>query len=126
MLDALLLSESLGDLSSTISLAPSEQLTLEFLSSQRMLLEKKNMDSREEMNSLENTTIDREIVNVARSSSRSENWNISANASISIGSVASLGASGGTSGSTTLSSQFSLQQISEATRKSAQSLKTLH
>lgn len=117
---------TLGDLSSTISLAPSEQLTLEFLSSQRTLFEKKTLDSVEEMNSSENTTADKEVVNVARSSSRTENWNVSANGSVSLGSIASFGASGGASATTTTNSQTSLQQVREATRKSAQSLKTQH
>jgi hypothetical protein len=73
-----LLELRIGDLLSTMSLAPSEQLTLEFQSSQRRVLDKDTVDSTEEMNSTENTTIDKEAVNVTSSSSQTNNWYVDA------------------------------------------------
>jgi hypothetical protein len=75
--------------------------------------------------SFESTTVDKEIVNVARLASKTESWRVDGSASVSVGFL-SLGASGGGATSVTQTSQYSLQRISEATRKSAQSLKTLH
>ena len=120
-----LLRLGIGDLSSTMSLAPSEQLTLEFQTSQRRVLEQTSVDSAEEMTSIESTTSDKEVVNVARSSSKTENWHVDGNGGFNIG-IVSLGASAGITESTTDNSQSSLQHITEATRKSAHSLKTLH
>ncbi len=65
---------SIADLQTTISLAPGEELTLEFRTSQRKTLEQTTLDSVEQIDSLESTTTDKDIVNVARSASRSNNW----------------------------------------------------
>ncbi len=120
----------LGDLSSTMSLAPSEELTLEFLHTQRKLLEKSTVNSTEEISSNESTTIDKEILNVTRSSAKTRNWNVNGNGSFTTGVPSKWGASLGLSGSLqqsiTNTSNFSLQDISESTKKSSHSLKTLH
>jgi hypothetical protein len=116
----------LGDLSSTLSLAPGEKLTLEFQTSQRRVLEQNTVDSAEEMTSLESTTADKEVINAARSSTKTEGWHIDGNASISLGKIATLGIAGGGQGSVQSVAQSSVQHIAEATRKSAHSLKTLH
>jgi len=95
----------LGDLSSTIALAPMEQLTIEIRNSQRRLLEKQTLDSAEEMTSTESTTIDKEVLNVANSSSKTENWSVSGNGSFSLGGVGNLGVNAMTSGSFTENSR---------------------
>lgn len=116
---------TIGDLSSTMSLAPFEQLTLEFQQSQRRLLEQSKVDSADEMTSNESTTVDKDALNVARSSSQSENWRVDGSGSFGMGSLR-VGASGGYSKTITSSSQTSVQHITEATKKSAHNLKTLH
>jgi hypothetical protein len=119
-----LLGLKIGDLSSTISLAPSERLTIEILNSQRKVLEQTTIDSTEEIISTESSQLDKEVINVARSSSRNNNWRVDGNGSFSLGPV-SLGTSGGISGTFTETSQNSIEQLSEATKKSARNLKTL-
>jgi hypothetical protein len=116
----------LGDLSSTMSLAPGERLTLEFQSSQRRLLDQTTVDSAEELTSLESTTADKDVLNAARSSTRTEGWHVDGSGSVSLGSIASLGVAGGAQGSVQDVAQGSIQHVTEATRKSAHSLKTLH
>ncbi len=119
----------IGDLSSTISLAPSEQLTLEFHTSQRTVLEKNILDSTEEITSAESTTSDKEVVNVARSSSKTQNWHVDGSGTITIpvGDIPlGIDIGGGISENITQNSQNSMEQITEATRKSAHTLKTLH
>jgi hypothetical protein len=116
---------TLGDLSSTTSLAPLETLTLEFLTTQRRVLEQATLDSAEELTSSESTTIDKEAVNVARSSSHTQNWHVDGSGSLSIG-IASIGANAGIQESTTNTSNSTINHIKETTTKSAHSLKTLH
>jgi len=70
------ISLKLGDLSSTMSLAPAEQLTLEFQTTQRRLLEQTRVDSVEEMFSTETITQDKEVLNVTRASSKTDNWRV--------------------------------------------------
>ncbi len=108
-----------------MSLAPSEQLTLEFQQSQRRVLEQSKVDSAEEMDSIESTTVDKEAFNATRSSSKTENWHVDGSGSFGIGKL-SIGAGAGISTSITDSSQSSIQQVTEATKKSAHSLRTLH
>jgi hypothetical protein len=115
----------IGDLSSTIGLAPSERLTLEFRISQRRLLERTSVDSAEELTSFESTTLDKEVLNVARSSSKTENWHVDGSASFGIGSF-KIGAGANVNQSTVQTSNRSIQQITEATTKSSHSLRTLH
>ncbi len=115
----------IGDLSSTIGLAPLERLTLEFQTSQRRVLEKTSVESAEEMTSFESTTADKEAVNVARSSSRTENWHVDGSGSFGIGSF-KLSAGADVSGSTVETSNRSIQHVTEATTKSSHSLRTLH
>src|SRR5579871_6203434 len=67
---------SIGDLSSTMSLAPSEQLTLEFQTTQRNVIDRDVLDSSESSDSSESTTSDKEAVNVVRSSSKTDNWHV--------------------------------------------------
>jgi hypothetical protein len=120
-----LLAVEIGDLASTIGLAPDEHLTIEILTSQRKLLEQKVVDSTEELRSSESTAVDKEVVNVARSASKTNSWKVDGSGSFSLG-FFSLGASASTSETVTRSAQESSQRIHEQTVKSAHSLKTLH
>jgi hypothetical protein len=77
------------------------------------------------MTSTESITSDKEAVNVARSSAKTENWHVDGSGGFDIG-IVKLGVSAGGSGTTTETAQDSVQHITEATKKSAHSLKTLH
>ena len=112
-----------------MSLAPSEQLTLEFQTSQRRFLEQTRVDSVEEMTSTESITGRQRSPKFARSSSKTRNWHIDGTGSFSIGTPkinVGLDLSGGLSESVIQTSQSSLEHITEATKKSSNSLKTLH
>jgi hypothetical protein len=120
-----LLQLAIGDLSSTISLAPSEQLTLEFQTSQRRVLEQTRVDSAEEMNSTESTTVDKEVLNTVQSASKTSNWHVDGSAQYSnSGFTASV--QSGYSESTTHAAQTTIDHLSESTKKAAHNLKTLH
>ena len=116
---------ALGDLSSTIALAPGEDLTLEFQVSQRRVLEQDTIDSAETQDQTESTTIDKEVMSVARSASHNHSWHVDGSGSFSYG-PASATVSAGVSDSVTQTSQSSMEHTNEATRKSAHTLKTLH
>jgi hypothetical protein len=115
---------ALGDLASVMALAPAEDLTLEFTQSQRKVLDSTTVDSVESLQSDESTTLDKEVMDVARASSRTQNWHVDASGSYGIGD-SKIGASAGTSTTVSDTSQSSIQQLSQTTRKSANSLKTL-
>lgn len=116
---------AIGDVSSTIALAPSEQLTLEFQVTQRRVLEQTTLDTAEAQDQIESTTIDKEVMNVTRSASRNHSWHIDGNGSFSLGPVTP-SVSAGVSDSLTQTSQASMEHMTEATQKSSHSLKTLH
>lgn len=115
-------------IATTITLAPNETLRLTIRNSQRKLLDQSNIDEVERSETTESLIVDREVINITRSSSNTENWNISGNASVSIpikGVTVGLGVSGGFSQSTTEASQSSSEKVSEATQKSANNLRSL-
>jgi hypothetical protein len=114
-----------SDLQTTLALAPREEVKLELRTTQRKLLQQSVIDSVEETRSSEATIVDKETVNVARSSSATKNWHVDGNGSFSLGPV-SLGASAGFSASVTQAATSSVDQVHETTKKSAESLKTLH
>src|SRR5690242_14581496 len=74
---------ALGDLSSTIALAPGEDLTLEFQITQRRVLEQDTIDSAETQDQTESTTIDKEVMSVARSASHNHSWHVDGSGSFS-------------------------------------------
>src|SRR5215831_4951300 len=107
-----LLKLALGDLSSTIALAPAEQLTLEFQVSQRRVLEQDTIDSAETQDQTESTTIDKEVMSVARSASHNHSWHVDGSGSFSYG-PASATVSAGVSDSVTQTSQSSMEHTNE-------------
>jgi hypothetical protein len=116
---------SIGDLGTTISLAPQEQLTVEVQTSQRKTFDQTTMDSTDSMSSTESTNSDKEAVNVARSSTKTEGWHVDGSASIAVGD-AKAQVSAGYSKNITDSNQQTINHVSEATTKSAKNLKMLH
>jgi len=120
-----LLDVTIGDLATTVALAPLEQLTVEVLTSQRKVLDQSAMDSTESVTSDESTTSDKEAVNVVRSASKTENWHVDGTASVNVG-YASASISAGYAKSVTESNQQTINHVSEATRRSAKNLKMLH
>ena len=114
---------AIGDHATTYSLSPLEIVTLEMRRLERSLLE----SSREVASALEQaseqTTSDKESLNVANTSSRSSNWSISASGSFSVGGV---GANAGITDAQTVSSSLSstLATIHETTEKSTRKLQT--
>jgi len=116
---------AIGDLSSTVALAPLEELTLEVQNTQRRVLDQTTVDSAEAQEQDESTTIDKEVMNVARSASHTHSWHVDASGSFSYGPASgTFGA--GVQDSLTTTSQTSMQHTTEATKKSAHNLKTLH
>ena len=71
-------------------------------------------------------TSDKSVINIARAASRTQNWQIGGSGKVSMGSWLGVQASGDVKNAVSLSSQSSIQQASEATRKSSETLKTLH
>jgi len=120
-----LVNVTIGDLATTMSLAPGEQLTIEFQSSQRKTLEESTLDSNESLRSTESTTSDKEAINIARSSSATQGWHVDSTATVSVG-FASLSVTGGAYGSVTTANQQAINQIHDTTLHSAQSVKALH
>ena len=115
----------IADLHSTFSLAPLEAIRLELKVTQRKSLQQSVVDSVEEIQATESTVVDKEVLNVARSSSHTNNWNVDGSGSFSLGGL-SFGASGGTSETVTRTASSSAEQLHESTRKSSENLKTLH
>jgi hypothetical protein len=114
----------IGALSASVALAPGETLSLSMRNTQRKQLDRETLDEVERTEQTESTIADKDILNVTRSSSRTENWSLSGNASFSLSGF-SLGASGSMSEAVNEASSSSAQRTSESTRRSASNLKTL-
>lgn len=113
-----------GALSASVALAPGETLTLSIRNTQRKRFDRETLDEVERSESAESTIADRDVLNVTRSSSQTNNWNVSGNASLSLSGFG-VGASGSMSQSVTEALSSSAQRTSESTRKSSENLKTL-
>jgi hypothetical protein len=119
---------AIDSLAATIELSPAEVLRLSVRTSQRKVLTRSSVDEVEQTESTEATITDRDVINVTRSSSHTDNWEVSGNASFSIpvnGGNVDFGASGGMSGSATRTAGATSEQITESTRKSARNLRAL-
>jgi hypothetical protein len=114
----------IGALSASVALAPGETLSLSMRNTQRKQLDRETLDEVERTEQTESTIADKDVLNVTRSSSRTENWSVSGNASFSLSGFG-LGASGSMSEAVNEASTSSAQRTSEATRRSASNLKTL-
>jgi hypothetical protein len=115
-------------LATTISLAPTEILHVTIHNTQRKLFDRTNLKEVEQSESTESTIVDRDIVNITRSSTTTNNWSVSGNSTVSIPIEfveLGFGLSGELSQSITDTAQTSAEQVTEATRKSATTLRTL-
>lgn len=116
---------AIGDLASSMSLAPGERLTLEVSSSQRQVVTRDVLDSAESVRAIENTVIDREAVNVVRSNTKTTNWHVDGTGTIA-GTGWGVDLTAGFSKNVTDSNQTSINRLTETTRRSSETLKTLH
>src|SRR5512146_1272387 len=103
-----------GDLHSTLALAPREHVQLEIRNTQRKVLEQDTIDEVENLSSSEATTADKDTVNVARSSSTNNNWHIDGEGSFSVGGL-SIGANAGMSSAVTQAATSTVEHVHEAT-----------
>ncbi|MFE0173342.1 hypothetical protein ACFWZ2_13570 [Streptomyces sp. NPDC059002] len=112
-----------GDLTSTLSLAPGEVLTVELHRTDRSLID----ESREQASTVEaaseGTSSDKEALTVAHTAARSSNWSVSGNGSFSLGGV---GVSANATSSGTISNTLSstVNEVHEATVKSSRKIAT--
>ena len=116
-------------LAATLALAPGEVVRMSVRTSQRKVLSRSTVDEVEQAESTEATIVDRDVINITRSSSQTNNWEVSTNSSVSIpvyGAIVNFGASGGLSGSATRTANATSEQVNEATNKSASNLRALH
>jgi hypothetical protein len=114
----------LGALSTSVALAPGEVLSLSIRNTQRKQFEQQTLDEVERSQQTESTIADKDVLNVTRSSSKTNNWNVSGNGSIGTGGF-SVGASGSVSEAISEASSSSAQRSRESTQKSASNLRTL-
>src|SRR4029078_8699932 len=66
----------IADLHTTMALAPREEVKLELRTSQRKWLQQSVVDSAESLNSTEATTVDKDTLNVTRSSALTKGWHV--------------------------------------------------
>ena len=116
--------QHLASLATSIALAPGEKLRMTIRNSQRKQLDQLTIDEVERTESQESTIIDRDVVNVARSFSKTKNWSVSGNASFSIGGFGG-GVSGSLSETINQTASSSAESVSEATQKAASDLRIL-
>jgi hypothetical protein len=107
-----------------MGLAPGEQLTFEFAQSQRRVLEKSTLESTEQINSDESTTSDTEALNATRATSRTEGWHVDTTGTLTAG-YASLSVSAGYNQSVTDTNTATINHVTQATQKSAHSLRSV-
>lgn len=118
---------AIGALSASVALAPAETLSLSVRNTQRKQFDQQTVDEVERSQQTESTLVDKDVLNVTRSASKTNNWSISGNASISIPKLnVGLGVSGSTSQTVTQASSSSAQRTRESAEKAASNLKTLH
>jgi len=118
-------SKVFGALSTSIALAPGERLTLTIRNTQRKLFDQTTLDQTEKATEIESTVSDKDVMNVARSSSRTNNWSLSGQGSFGLGDF-SVGASGSVSETVTSAANSSAERVQESTSKSSEQLRTLH
>ncbi|PSW10297.1 hypothetical protein C9J01_18990 [Photobacterium rosenbergii] len=115
-------------LATTISLSPGEQLRISIETSQRKYFERTSLDEVEENDSSESQIVDRDVINITRSSARIKNWNVSGGGSISIPikkAELGLNLSGSISESLEKNSSSSTEKVRDSTQKSSEALRSL-
>lgn len=117
------LNSEIGDLASTLALAPGEKVQISVKNIQKSSIHRDFVESNESTSSYDQTSLDKDIINVTKTSTKSSSWNVSSDLSLSIGPI-SLGASGGYSQSESSTINQGIEHISEVTQKSSQLIKT--
>ena len=116
----------LADISASISLAPREKLTLSIRKTQRTQLTETTLRSSDSLDESESTIVDKDVLNVQRSTAHTQQWRVDGSASLSLfGGALTLGASGGIAGSVQSTSNSVVEQISEATSRTVRRLQAL-
>ncbi len=115
----------IADLSSSIALAPGEKLTLTIKKTQRTQLTETTLQSSESLDSVESSIVDKDVLNIQRSTANTMQWRVDGSASVSLLGILSLGGGGGVAGSAQSSSNTVVEQISEATEKSVRRVQAL-
>ncbi|PHF10033.1 hypothetical protein [Bacillus wiedmannii] len=119
------LNVSIGDLVSTTSLAPSEELEMEFEIIQKNTLDITRNDESESSTEITNTSQNKEIINVHATSIKDRKWNIDGGGGINLGRYKGE-LKGGLQESINNKTESALEQINDATQKSTYTLKTTH
>ncbi|MBD1539321.1 hypothetical protein HC749_14245 [Arthrobacter sp. S13_S34] len=115
-----------GPLSASFALAPTETLSLTVRNTQRKQFDQETLDETEKMSQTETATSDKEAINVTHASSRTNNWLVSGNGSVSLPLSGRVGLNASMSSTVNASVNSSSQQTYDATSKSATNLKNLH
>lgn len=115
----------IADLASSIALAPSEKLTLTIKKTQRTQLTESTLQSSESLDSTESSIVDKDVLNIQRSTANTMQWRVDGSASVSLLGIFNLGGGGGIAGSSQSSSNTVIEQISEATEKSVRRVQAL-
>lgn len=97
----------LGEIDTTLSLAPGEELSLRIRRTQREKLVRTHVDQREQILNFENTIQDKDVVAATRSSARQYNWNIDCRSQVSLGLTNPISLSTGVSGGFNLGTEIS-------------------
>lgn len=113
-----------GDLASSMALAPAETATFTIKKTQRTKLNRSTLESSDSLESSESSIVDKDVLNVARSSTVTESWRIDGGAKLSIGPL-SLGADSGFNRSAQAVASSTAEHIAEVTQRSARRLQTL-
>lgn len=116
---------SLGALSASVALAPNETLSLSVRNLQRTQFERETIDETETSRQTENLSSSTDVMNVTGSSTRTSNWQVNGNASITLPKW-NAGINASTGGSLTTASSTSATHTSATTSKTATNLKTLN
>lgn len=114
-----------GDVASVVSLGPLETLTLRVTRSQRTRLDNNTMSSKESLRSNQSRIADKEMVEVARTTTKNEQWQVGVSASVQAG-PANIQASAGYQQSVGRQMGTKLQQVREATQKASADLRALN
>ena len=115
----------LTSLSGVIPLAPLETVRFTVISTQRKQLTQTTLDETEDTRSAESTFVDRDVLNVTRSTSQTKNWTLSGNASFNTPKF-SAGVDGSISETVNRASSSTAESTTEATQKASTNLRMLH
>ena len=115
----------IGDEADRLSLAPNETLTITTRVTQRTTLSQNVVDSHEVTDSFESTVQDKDVLNLASSTSQTLSWRVDAHANFLVPGLSG-GVSSGASGTVQDTANRTIERISDATRKSSEQLRTLH